>query len=145
MEPIKEQFYNLGDHKYEDRNLPYGNISRDTFKATFETVGDKLISSIQIPAGSQLKLLLLRFWSEQNEATLRIVQDGATNPKEAPDGIVDYVYATDDMPSCNGPSTLENPVHVLEGSVDFIIQDAQASANEYGLAWWGVQDLHGGG
>jgi len=34
---------------------------------------------------------------------------------------------------------LRQPIHVLEGSIDFNILNAVASPAEYGIAWWGVE------
>ena len=113
-----------------------------------------------VPAGQQLKILFLRVWTQAAGARFAIVQ---TNPTEAghtgtteafpvvgntPSGARDYP-----MLEAAGAEILHgslvDPIHVLEGSIDFDIlalwpgaADPEAgglhTGSRYGISWWGV-------
>uniref|UniRef100_A0A6M3M862 Uncharacterized protein n=1 Tax=viral metagenome TaxID=1070528 RepID=A0A6M3M862_9ZZZZ len=115
-----------------------------------------------VPTGHQLKILFLRAWTQESSgARFSIVQTnptatGATGTTEAypvvgsvPSGVRDYP-----MLEAAGAEVLTgslvDPVHVLEGSIDFNVlalwpgAAAQAAAgaftgSRYGLVWWGVE------
>ncbi len=108
-----------------------------------------------VPTGQQLKLLFLRVWTQETGgAVFRINQTnpgaiGATGDVEAypvvgsaPEGVVDYP-----MLEASGAEVitgnLHQPIHVLEGSVDFSIlrTPTPATGSRYGIAWWGFQEL----
>jgi len=122
-----------------------------------------------VPAGHQLKILFLRVWTQETTgARFAIVQEnpsaaGMTGTVEAYPvvGSVPPGAAVTDTPEVRDYPMLEaagaevltgsliEPVHVLEGSIDFNIlalwpgAAAEAAAGEhtgarYGIAWWGV-------
>ena len=123
-----------------------------------------------VPAGQQLKILFLRVWTEASGARFAIIQEnpsttGLTGTTEAYPvvGSVPPGAAVTDTPTPRDYPMLEaagaeilhgsliDPVHVLEGSIDFNILaiwpgvDEDAGANpadyaglRYGITWWGV-------
>lgn len=122
-----------------------------------------------VPAGHQLKILFLRVWTQQSSgARFAIIQTnpstaGLTGAVEAYPvvGSVPPGAAVTDTPTARDYPMLEQagaeiltgsliePVHVLEGSIDFNIlalwpgaADADAAGSftgaRYGIAWWGV-------
>ena len=122
-----------------------------------------------VPAGQQLKILFLRVWTQETTgARFAIVQEnpsaaGMTGTVEAYPvvGSVPPGAAVTDTPEVRDYPMLEaagaevltgsliEPVHVLEGSIDFNIlalwpgAAAEAAAGEhtgarYGIVWWGV-------
>lgn len=108
-----------------------------------------------VPNGQQLKILFLRVWTQETGgAVFRIWQ---TNPSatgltgtveaypvvgSAPAGIVDYP-----MLEAAGAEVLtgnlHQPIHVVEGSVDFSIlrSPTPATGARYGIVWWGFEEL----
>jgi len=143
--------YDKGKKKLIQKEYPYGDIIKRAFKATFETVGDKLVASLLIPAGQQLKLLFLRVWTQEPAgAVFEIVQTTQTGDlgSAPPEGIdhpavttahIDYPMLEAAGAEVLGPEPLDSPIHVMEGSIDFYIQSAQASPYFYGLSLWGVR------
>jgi len=141
-----KKLYNLGTKRYNDESLPY-SVVRDAWKGTLQ-MDDQRVSYYEVPAGTQLKILFLRAWSRHSGgATIKIVQtnpvSGNTYPQvgSAPAGDVDYIRLTGATSEVIGPVPLTSPIHVLEGSVSFIIDDpdtATAGTDEFGFVWWGV-------
>ena len=113
-----------------------------------------------VPTGHQLKILFLRVWTQAAGARFAIVQTnpasaGLTGTTEAfpvvgsvPSGVRDYP-----MLEAAGAEILHgslvDPIHVLEGGIDFDIlalwpgAAAEAAAGDhtgsrYGITWWGV-------
>jgi hypothetical protein len=154
---ILKKIKDLGLKKEVTESLPYavvGGAWEGTFSSSLATNNDyRTILNHVVPAGKQLKLLFLRVWTQStNGAIFSIVQTnptaaGQTGSTEAypvvgsvPQGVRDYP-----MLEAAGAEvlrgSLKDPIHVLEGSVDFrIIGPVSASTLKYGLAWWGVQD-----
>jgi len=113
-----------------------------------------------VPHGQQLKLLFLRVsTSDANGAVFQIVQSnpataGLTGTVEAfpvVGSVPPYtagLTATRDYPMLEAAGaevlhgSLKDPIHVLEGSIDFRLMGLQAgpTANRYGLTWWGVEE-----
>jgi len=122
-----------------------------------------------VPTGQQLKILFLRVWTQEpSGARFAIIQEnpsttGLTGTVEAYPvvgnvppgaGVTDTATARDyPMLEAAGAEVLTGslvePVHVLEGSIDFNIlalwpgAAAAAAAGDftgsrYGIAWWGV-------
>lgn len=109
-----------------------------------------------VPAGQQLKLLFLRVWTQEaGGARFSIVQTnptatGQTGAVEAfpvvgsvPSGVRDY-------PMLEAPGSevlkgsLVDPIHVLEGSIDFRVlgpTPIPATGARYGIVWWGVEKI----
>lgn len=105
-----------------------------------------------VPHGQQLKLLFLRVsTTDAGGALFQIRQTnptalGQTGTVEAfpvqgsvPSGVRDYpMLEAAGAEVLHG--SLKDPIHVFEGSVDFMLLGFQAgpSTNRYGLVWWGV-------
>ena len=112
-----------------------------------------------VPHGQQLKILFLRICTqEQTGARFSIVQTnpaaaGATGTTEAypvvgsvPSGVRDYM-----MLEAPGGEVLRgsliDPVHILEGSIDFrilaqypgAVSPGPATGARYNIVWWGVE------
>lgn len=125
-----------------------------------------------VPAGQQLKILFLRVWTQEaNGARFAIIQTnptalGQTGATEAHPVVGSVPPATlvpvpvppiapRDYPMLERSGaeilhgSLKDPIHVLEGSVDFRVlsqfpgaadEDAAGPATgaRYGITWWGV-------
>jgi hypothetical protein len=117
--------------------------------------------SYVVPAGHQLKILFLRVsTTDILGALFRIVQ---TNPSAlGQTGAVEAFPVVGNVPPFAAGATavrdypmleaagaevlrgsLKDPIHVLEGSVDFELLGAEVGPanNRYGLTWWGVIDI----
>lgn len=137
--------------------LPY-NIVRGQWEGSFEgaNVTATLINHI-VPARHQLKILFMRIWTQAaGGARFSIVQTnptavGQTGTVEgypvvghAPAGAVDYP-----MLEAAGAEVLHGnlrqPVHVVEGSVDFRILNTPTPATlaRFSFVWWGVEAFMG--
>jgi len=126
-----------------------------------------------VPAGHQLKILFLRIWTQAAGARFAIVQTNPARddlrgaaaaypvvgsvPPGSPPTVTTAVTAVRDYPMLEAAGaeilhgSLVDPIHVLEGSIDFDIlalwpgvdPDNPGAAGEhtgsrYGIAWWGV-------
>lgn len=142
-ENVVLKFKDEGLKSYVDAKLPYGNMKRGAWFGTFQAnvgIGQWAnIHSIQMTAGKQLKLLFLRVWTQDsNGAIFRITQTGG-DVGGAPDGVVNYPMLEGAGAEVLGPCSLQNPIHVLEGSVVISIYQPQASPDYYGITYWGVE------
>lgn len=145
-----EYIYDKGKKKLIEKEYPYGDIVKFAFKGSFTTMGDKLLSNVLIPAGRQLKLLFLRVWTQTAGGAIFEIRQTAQlgDLGSSPPGGFDHPLVTTaiiDYPMLEaagaevlGSQPLDSPIHVLEGSIDFLIQAAIASPDYYGLAYWGV-------
>jgi len=138
-----KKLYDLGKREYVDEKLPY-KVVRGAWKGTLD-VANKVVSNYVVEAGKQLKILFLRVWTEYSGgATFKITQTAQTGDLgSAPSGTVDYPFLEAAGAEVIGPVPLNSPIHVLEGSIDFIIQDplpSQSTTNKFGLVWWGIVD-----
>jgi len=137
--------------------LPY-EVVGGAWSGSFENaVGpDEYVTVLNhvVPAGVQLKLLFLRIWTQDsNGAIFSIVQTNPTAPGQTgaveayppvgavPEGVRDYpMLETAGAEVLHG--NLEQPIHVLEGSIDFRIHGPiTPSGARYGISWWGVQSV----
>lgn len=139
--------------------LPYAVVG-GVFDGSLTTVGVALGAALTldnhiVPTGHQLKILFLRIaTTDAGGAMFQIVQTnptaaGQTGTVEAfpvvgnvPSGVRDYpMLEAAGAEVLHG--SLRDPVHVLEGSVDFQLMGFQpvAGANHYTLTWWGVEAL----
>lgn len=138
--------YNKAFYEFEDERIPNANV-RFSEKVEGaappygeEATATQTIVAITIPAGEQLRLLYLNFWSKdtENPAQLVITQAGGT-AHGLPEGQVDALM----IPAGGNPiilqGTLQKPVHILEGTVTFALQDPTTGA-EYSLSFWGDQN-----
>ena len=145
----------LGLQREVTEALPYAVVG-DAWMGSFETsLGPdeyRTVLSHIVPAGKQLKLLFLRVWTQDSEgAIFSIVQtnptgEGQTGDVEAypvvgsvPEGVRDYpMLEAAGAEVLHG--SLKDPIHVLEGSIDFRIHGPiTADADKYGIVWWGVE------
>ncbi len=147
--------------------LPYAVVG-GAWEGSFDEFmfGDNYFTPLNhiVPTGRQLKVLFLRTWTQYaNGARFSIYQTnplaaGATGDVEAypvvgsvPSGARDYP-----MLEAAGAEVLRgsliDPVHVLEGSIDFrILAQAPGAAaqpavpaatgDRWGIVWWGVQAI----
>lgn len=157
MEFSLNQVKDLGLQRVVPESLPYAVVggawegSLDTPLGADEY---KTVLNHVVPAGQQLKILFLRVWTQEDGgARFSIVQTnptatGQTGDVEAypvvgsvPEGVRDY-------PMLEAPGaevlhgSLKDPIHVLEGSIEFRIlgpTPSPATGKRYGVVWWGVQ------
>lgn len=143
---VVQKKYNKAFYEFEDARIPNANV-RFSDKVTGEAppygeeeVATQTIVSITIPAGMQLRLLYLNFWTKdtENPGQLIITQSGGT-AHALPEGQVDALMVP--ALGVGGPNplvlkgTLEAPVHILEGTVTFALQNPEVGA-EYGLSFF---------
>ncbi len=144
--------------------LPYavvGGAYEGSFTAAM--AGNAYFTALNhiVPAGHQLKILFLRICTQEaGGARFSIVQTnpaavGATGTVEAfpvvgsvPNGTRDYMML--EAPGAElSRGSLVDPVHVLEGSIDFNILaqfpgaliPGAATGARYNLVWWGLQKI----
>lgn len=137
-----KKLYNKAFYEFEDERIPNANVRfSDKHVCTEEEAGAYgfVFATITVPAGYQLRLLYLNFWTKdpKNPGQLIITQSGGT-AHGLPAGQVDaimvpglgrYIYK----------GSLESPIHILEGTVTFQVQNPVAG-EEYGLSFWGDQN-----
>jgi hypothetical protein len=146
----------LGLQREVSEALPYavvGGAWEGSLSESIATDSYKTLLNHVVPAGKQLKILFLRILTtDSGGARFSIVQTnptaaGQTGDVEAypavgsvPEGVRDYP-----MLEAAGSEvlrgSLKDPVHVLEGSIDFRLlgYEAGPTSNRYGLVWWGVE------
>jgi hypothetical protein len=146
----------LGLQREVSEALPYavvGGAWEGSLSEAIATDSYKTVLTHVVPAGKQLKILFFRIWTtDSGGARFSIVQTnptaaGQTGTVEAypvvgsvPEGVRDYP-----MLEAAGAEvlrgSLKDPVHVLEGSIDFRLlgYEAGPTSNRYGLVWWGVE------
>ena len=167
VEFTQQVLKDLGTEKPVMAALPYAVVG-DAWKGTFQNPHDTFIALNHIiPAGQQLKLLFLRVWTQESGGAVFTIEQ--TNPFEAGHtGTVEAFPVVGNVPPFkpdeNGPATyavrdypmleaagaeilhgsLEDPIHVFEGSIAFGIQHTPTPATNayYGIVWWGVQKPH---
>lgn len=142
--------------------LPYAVVG-DAWEGSFDFVTDLFTALVHVvPAGLQLKILFLRVWTQESGgAKFRIYQSnpaaaGATGAVEAfpvvgnvPPFTAGQATARDyPMLEAAGCETLrgslEDPIHVLEGSITFDIihgPHAPLTGARYGIVYWGVKKV----
>ena len=175
MEITKSVVKDLGLQQEVEEALPYAVVG-GAWEGSFEEhpmYGDQYYTPLNyvVPAGHQLKILFLRVWS-QTAARFSIVQTnpstiGLTGDVEAhpvvgsvPPGKDVTDTPTDrDFPMLEAAGaeilhgSLKDPIHVLEGSIDFNIlalwpgapepgeegfEEIDHTDSRYGITWWGV-------
>jgi len=130
--------------------LPYA-IVRGAWEGSFPATGASFqVMNHIVPTGHQLKILFLRVWTQSvNGAKFSIVQStpsvgepGYPVVGSAPAGVVDYpMLESAGSEALHG--NLEQPVHVVEGSVSFnvLYVDPPLVGAKYGIVWWGVEKI----
>jgi hypothetical protein len=164
MELVKKEIKDLGLQRQVLEALPYsvvGGACEGSFSQAM--AGSSYLTALNhiVPAGHQLKILFLRICTqEQSGARFEIYQTnptalGQTGAIEAypvvgsvPSGARDYMLL-----EAPGEEVLRgslvDPVHVLEGSIDFRIlaqypgatTPGVATGARYNLVWWGVEKI----
>ena len=161
MEIHQHGIKDLGLQRKVLEALPYAVVG-GAWEASFTAAmaGTSYFTALNyvVPAGHQLKILFLRVCTqEQTGARFSIVQTnptatGATGTTEAypvvgsvPSGVRDYLLLEAAGEELSRGSLLD-PVHVLEGSIDFRVLSqypgaptpGPATAAAYNVVWWGV-------
>jgi len=125
-----------------------GSLSDEIATGSYKTVLNHVV-----PSGKQLKILFLRIWTtDSGGARFSIVQTnptatGQTGDTEAYPVVGSVPSGTRDYPMLEAAGaevlrgSLKDPVHVLEGSVEFRLlgYEAGPSSNRYGVVWWGTE------
>lgn len=157
----------LGTNRQVLDSLPYALVG-GIFEGSIMAHADDILwtetlhlTSHIVPHGQQLKILFLRVWTTDTGGA--IFQIKQTNPSAAGQtGTVeaypvmgsvppytDGANAIRDYPMLEAAGaevlhgSLKDPIHVLEGSIDFSLRGYQVTPTgwRYGLAWWGVEEL----
>ena len=133
--------------------LPYAVVG-GAWDASFtrDMANDEYFTALNhvVPAGQQLKILFLRVWTQElTGARFSIFQtNSGTEVGSVPSGVRDYpMLETPGAEVLRG--SLRDPVHVLEGSIDFRVlaqfpgapagNPGPATGAHYGIVWWGVE------
>lgn len=162
MEFVKQFHKDLGRQTEVMDALPYavvGGAFYGSFSSPLASAALRTPLNHVVPNGQQLKILFLRFWTEEDVgAKFRIFQTnptatGQTGTVEAypvvgsvPAGARDYPFL-EAAGSELDHGSLSDPIHVCEGSIDFSIEGATpspATGARYGVVWWGVEKNHSG-
>lgn len=169
----KKLYKDIGLQREVEDALPYAVVG-DAYEGSFERslYGDeyRTVLNYVVPYGLQLKILFMRvFTQESGGARFGIFQTnptiaGTTGAVEAFPVVGNVPPATNnlsgwrDYPKLAAAGaevlrgSLVDPVHVLEGSIDFRVLSqypgaaAQAAAGsatgaQYSVVWWGVQKV----
>jgi len=162
----KKKVKDLGVQREVFEALPYAVVG-GAWEATFQTPQDEYTALTHVvPAGLQLKILFLRVWTEADGARFNIYQTNPTDYGQTGDieahpvvGNVppfadghprydpDTLTAVRDYPMLEAAGaeilhgSLVDPIHVLEGSINFNVLGTPAPTEElhYGITWWGVE------
>ena len=142
--------------------LPYAVVG-EAWEGSFDAFmyGANYFTALNhvVPAGSQLKLLFLRVWTQYANGSRYSIEQtnpvaaGATGDVEAYPVVGSVPSGTRDYPFLEAAGaevlrgSLIDPVHVLEGSIDFrVLSQApgagaapDATGDRWGIVWWGVQ------
>jgi hypothetical protein len=146
----------LGVQREVMEALPYavvGGAWEGSLSEAIATGSYKTVLNHVVPTGKQLKILFLRVWTtDSGGARFSIVQTnptatGQTGDTEAYPVVGSVPEGTRDYPMLEAAGaevlrgSLKDPVHVLEGSVEFRLLGYKAgpSSNRYSITWWGVQ------
>ena len=146
----------LGLQREVSEALPYavvGGAWEGSLSEAIATDSYKTVLNHVVPSGKQLKILFLRIWTtDSGGARFSIVQtnpsaSGATGTTEAYPVVGSTPEGTRDYPMLEAAGaevlrgSLKDPVHVLEGSVEFRLlgYEAGPTSNRYGVVWWGVE------
>lgn len=158
---IKKEVKDLGLQREVFEALPYavvGGAYEGSFTAAM--AGNAYFTALNyiVPHGQQLKILFLRICTQEvGGARYSIVQTnpvaaGVTGTVEAYPVVGSVPSGTRDYMMLEAPGaevlrgSLVDPVHVLEGSIDFRILaqfpgalvPGAATGARYNLVWWGV-------
>lgn len=152
---VIEKIKDLGLMREVTEMLPYavvGGAWMASFQMPLSPTGYMTLLNHIVPTGSQLKILFLRIWTQDNNgAVYSIVQTnpsaiGQTGAVEAYPVVNSVPQGVRDYPMLEAPGAeilhggMHDPIHVLEGSIDFnLLGPIAPSGDKFALAWWGVQ------
>jgi hypothetical protein len=154
MEFTKAFIKDLGLQREVVDALPYANVGgawMGSFEVTIPGQNWQSILNHVVPAGQQLKMLFMRVWTQADGAKFWIYQTnptalGQTGVVEAFPVVGSVPSGTRDYPMLEAAGAevlrggLRDPIHVLEGSIEFrILGPVPASGDRYALVWWGVE------
>lgn len=155
----KKQIKDIGLDKEVFEALPYavvGGAYEGSLIAQLPNGAYRVLLSHIVPTGHQLKILFLRIWTQEaTGARFSIVQTnptlaGQTGLVEAFPVVGSVPQGVRDYPMLEAPGaevlhgSLVDPIHVLEGSIDFRLLGATptpATGDRYSLTWWGVEKI----
>lgn len=155
MEMHIHQIKDLGLHKIVLDSYPYAVVG-GAWEGSFPShLNSATLLNYIVPTGKQLKMLFLRIFTQSAGGALFAIRQ--TNPAVAGlTGIVEAYPVVGNTPSgfrdypaleAAGAEvlrgSLRDPVHVFEGSIDFMALNTPlpATGDVYNLAWWGVEDI----
>lgn len=151
----KKKLKDLGLQREVFEALPYA-VEGGAWEGSFQTPQDSYTALTHVvPAGLQLKILFLRVWTQETGgARFQIYQTnptatGQTGAVEAYKVVGSVPSGTRDYPMLEGAGAevlhgnLVDPIHVLEGSINFNILDTPTppTGARYGIVWWGTQKV----
>lgn len=157
VEFTKHLVKDIGLQKEVMEALPYavvGGAYDGSLSSPMVDGAYRVLLSHIVPAGHQLKILFLRIWTQEaGGARFSIVQTnptaaGQTGAVEAYKVVGSVPQGVRDYPMLEAPGaevlrgSLVDPIHVLEGSIDFRLLGATptpATGSRYSLTWWGVE------
>ncbi|OYD16948.1 hypothetical protein CH330_01380 [candidate division WOR-3 bacterium JGI_Cruoil_03_51_56] len=125
---VVQKEYNKAFHEFQDARISNANVR---FSGDIEVNKDGTITTVIVPAGQQLRLVYLNFWLKEGTGKLIITQTGGTSHL-LPAGQVDCL----DNPT-RILANLKDPIHVLEGTVTFKIEDVAYEGAIGSLSFWG--------
>lgn len=170
VEITKKLYKDIGLQREVEDALPYAVVG-GAWEGSLDSqamYGEEYYTPLNyvVPAGQQLKILFLRVWTQESSgARFAIMQTnpsaaGMTGDTEAhpvvgsvpPGAAVTDTVTPRDYPMLEAAGaevltgSLIEPVHVLEGSIDFNILALWPGAPvngaftdaRYGITWWGV-------
>lgn len=156
MQIFKKEYKDLGLKQEVLDALPY-DVVGEAYQGSFDTPTDLFVALNHIvPTGRQLKLLFLRVWTQEAGGAVFSIyqtnptatgQTGATTEGFPVVGSTPSGYRDWPMLEAAGAEVLRgsliDPIHVLEGSVDFSIHfsPTPATGSRYGVVWWGVEAI----
>ncbi len=167
----KKLYKDIGLQREVEDALPYAVVG-GAWEASmeFSMADTQYLAALQhiVPAGQQLKVLFLRVWTQETFGARYSIHQtnpaalGATGAVEAFPVVGnvppfnDGATATRDYPMLEAAGaevltgSLIDPVHVLEGSIEFRVLAQYPGGDgavpvpvgaRYGIVWWGVEKV----
>ncbi len=151
---IKKEMKDLGLQREVLEALPYAVVG-GAYEGSFTTAmaGNSYFVALNhvVPAGHQLKILYLRICTQEEDGARFCIYQTNTGYTV----VGNTPYGERDYPMLEAPGSevlrgsLIDPVHVLEGSIDFRILAQYPGATvagpateaRYNLVWWGVEKI----
>jgi len=159
VEITKKLIKDIGLQREVEEALPYAVVG-EAWESSFSSplgADEHLTALIHVvPTGKQLKILFLRIWTEETGGAIFSIEqtnptaEGQTGTVEAYPVVGSVPSGVRDYPMLEAPGaevlrgSLEAPVHVLEGSINFNVLGATptpATGSRYGIVYWGVEKV----